>query len=93
VFLFVPVLKGAHMARRTRQIGSFLATDDSGRQHTLNVFQDFTQAKDLDGNYAETLGLPYVFTKDAQRVNVLSKGEYVVRESGLRLRSTDPDAI
>jgi hypothetical protein len=81
------------MAKQTRQVGSFIATDDNGRRYRLIVYQDSIQTQRLDGSASERPGLKSVFTEDGQHVNCLSQGEYEVVESRLRLHSSDPGAI
>jgi len=81
------------MAITTRQIGSFVATDDSGKPYKLIVYQDFDQSRDFDGRVTEKAGLPWVCTEDGEHLNRLSKGEYELIGSGLKLHSIDADAI
>ena len=78
------------MAEQTRLLGSFLATDNSGLQYTLNVFEDLVQVRGFDGKPAETGRLKTIFTVDRQSVIWLRHGEYQLVGSGLQAALRGP---
>jgi hypothetical protein len=79
--------------RITKHVDSFIATDDSGQEHMLDVYQKFNVTTDLDGVTAETTTIKYLLTSAGQTVSPISKGEYLVDQSGLRLHSTASNAL
>lgn len=77
---------------QNRQTGSSVATDPTGRLCTVVVLQDVISTANLTSPGTSRLGLPSFFM-DGQQVTRLSKGEYEVVGSGLKLHSDDPAAI
>jgi hypothetical protein len=79
------------MPNVTRFTRSITATDDSGKQHRLNLFTKYRVDTDSEG----TKELPVrgiIQSEDKESVNRLDKGEYEIVLSGIRLHSADPDA-
>lgn len=74
-----------------KQIGSFTATDDAGRQQTILKFTDVINVDHFEGS-ASVTGIQSLRTASGQSVNRIAKGEYQIVTSGLILRSTSPDA-
>jgi hypothetical protein len=74
-----------------KQIGSFVAKDSHGNQHTITVSQKFIEAVDQHGeHWGELPGLKSLET-DGRPVNRLEKGQYQI-VGGVLLTSDDPRA-
>jgi hypothetical protein len=74
-----------------KQIGSFIATDNTGRQQTILKFADVLNIDHFEGN-ASAVGIQSLRTASGQAVNRITQGEYQIVPSGLILRSNSPDA-
>ena len=70
----------------------FTATDEDGTEHRLLVYQQFIPAGSFDDPSAVIPGLRRIVTEDGESVNRVRKGEYEIVQTGVRLRSSDPDA-
>lgn len=82
------------MARtEIRAIGSFVAVDDDGDSHTLIIYRTFIDTSNLDHPNTERPGMISVRTEDGNAVNRLAEGEYEVVGLGIKLHSSDPDAV
>jgi hypothetical protein len=73
-------------------IQEFTATDEGGIEHRLLVYQNFIRAGTFDDPSAVVAGLTRILTEDGKLVNCVRKGEYEIVETGVHLRSSDPDA-
>ena len=80
------------MPNRIRRMGSFIATDDNGKRHTLHVVTTYVYAGDNVDPNAELQGVSSIQTEDGRHVNRLRKGEYEVSVTGFKLHSDDPKA-
>ena len=78
--------------RETKQIGAFVARDQSGREHRLLVFAEFRYQADLSGKKILSRGPVAIETEDGDSVNVIGNGDYKVIRTGITLHSDDPDA-
>jgi hypothetical protein len=80
------------MRRETNQIGTFVAREPSGKEHTLLVFAEFRYQTDLSGKESVTRGPLDIKTEEGFNVDPLGNGDYHVIQSGLMLHSDDPNA-
>jgi hypothetical protein len=82
----------SQIRRETKQIGAFVARDQSGKKHRLLVFAEFHYQKDSSGKVSITSGPVEIETEDGDSVNLIRNGDYRVRRTGITLHSDDPDA-
>ena len=82
-------MKGKLMEELTQE---FTATDEEGTEYRLLLYQDFVPAHTFDNPSAVVPGLTRILTEDGESVNRVKKGEYEIVQTGVRLRSSDPDA-
>jgi hypothetical protein len=75
-----------------KQTGQFSAVGDDGRQYTIFIYTDFTDAGNFEDPHAAVEGMKELRTSDGMRVNRLQQGEYVVVQTGVILRSSSPGA-
>ena len=79
------------MTNITRHIASFLAVDNSGRQHMLDVFQEFHEVAGGSSS-TEVPGTISLRMENGATVHRLEKGQYETALSKFKLHSDDPDA-
>jgi hypothetical protein len=72
---------------------SFIATDPQGRSHTISVYTDYIDTQTFRSPKQTLEGMSELRTDEGHAVNVLSKGKYQVVETGVILRSSDPNAV
>jgi hypothetical protein len=82
----------SRMRRETKQIGAFVARNQSGKKHRLLIFVEFRYQKDNSGKESVTRGPVEIETEDGDKVDALGQGDYRVIRSGIKLHSDDPDA-
>jgi hypothetical protein len=79
-----------------RQKQSFLAMDDQGKTRRLVVWAEIRDVGTLQNPIAELEEgeMPHhqIKTESGQHVNRITKGEYVIVETGKILTSADPNA-
>lgn len=81
------------MARQKKRTGTFTATDENGRKHTVEVYTEFITAESTEGS--EVLeGRKELRLTDGTPVNVLGNRQYEALSplGKLKLRSEDPRA-
>ncbi|MEW6651025.1 MAG: hypothetical protein AB1453_12665 [Chloroflexota bacterium] len=72
--------------------GRFVATDDKGQDYAIEIYVDIIDASTHDDPNSTVEGLKSLQTDDGLHVNRISKGEYLIVQTGLRLHSDSPDA-
>ena len=77
------------MKKRT---GSFSARDDNGRQYTIHIYTEYTNAGSRDDPHAVLEGPKELVLSDGSHVNRRDKGIYEIVGTGVTLRSDSPDA-
>ena len=77
------------MKRRT---GAFTARSDDGRQYTIYIYTEYTNAGSRDDPHAVLEGLKELVLSDGSPVNRRDKGVYEIVGTGITLRSDSPDA-
>jgi hypothetical protein len=80
------------MPKDIRHKSSFIAIDETGTRHRLDVFVDIVDTGTLNDPNSDMEGLTRIQTPDGGPVNRLEKGRYQVVASGLIVRSDDPAA-
>jgi hypothetical protein len=80
------------MAKRRKEIGSFVAIDSAGRQYTVCISVEIIVSGGFEGG-SETEGMRRlsIGSINGERINRISKGHYATL-AGVQLRSTDPNA-
>lgn len=74
-----------------KRAGTFVATDASGKPHTIVVYQHYAVAATRGGT-EEVPTLKELRTADGAAVNKVGDGEYaIVGNQMIALRSTDPN--
>jgi hypothetical protein len=71
---------------------SFYANDEFGNEHLIHVYVEVLDVGTLDDPSATVEGLKSLRTSTGFHVNLLSKGNYKIVESGQLLHSDDPEA-
>jgi hypothetical protein len=74
----------------TRFLTEFTATDDTGQQHTLNLYAEFYHFTPLAGAKNVRQGMFDIEAEDGSKVNHLGGGKFQVVSTGLLLHSADP---
>lgn len=69
---------------------TFPATDDLGRDYTINVFSVFTTARGKTGQPWEDTGMRELETADGQLVLRIGAGEYQLKQAGTVIWTNDP---
>jgi hypothetical protein len=79
--------------RFTKEIGAFVATEPTGREHTIVVFQEFIESKLLDATTSIIPTVKSLRTLDGNSVNRFEKGRYAIEgDPTINVTSTDPAA-
>jgi hypothetical protein len=68
------------MRSRTKR---FIARDDAGRLHPLDIYTDYAPAGTPENPHAMTEGHSELFTLDRRRVQRKEKGVYEIIETGV----------
>lgn len=87
------LMGGDRMLKRRDHVGSFIARDDQGNEHTLHVLVNIVDAGNKSDPHAERRGLKSIVTEDGDPVNRIDQGKYQVVTTGEILHSTDPDFL
>jgi hypothetical protein len=74
-----------------RETGSFVATDDQGRRHTIRIYTEFLDYVDPDEPGSEMKNVVTLLSENNERVEWIGKGKFQTR-SGVCLHSDDPAA-
>jgi hypothetical protein len=80
------------MHRTTEEIGTFVASEKSGKKHTLKIWGNFSVSQPFGGPARKFRTTTYVRTKDGLSVIRRGSGDYEVEDTGLMLHSDDPNA-
>jgi hypothetical protein len=81
-------------SRFTKEIGRFIATESTGREHTVVVLQEFLESKVLDATTSIIATTKCLRTLDGVSVNRFEKGRYeIVGEPTVSVTSADPAAF
>ncbi len=75
-----------------RQTGTFAARSEFGREYTIHIFTEFSDVRARAAPTAIVGGRQELRTPEGLVVTRLAQGEYQVAQTGVRLRSDDPDA-
>lgn len=80
------------MSKETRQIGEFVATDESGNEWTILVYQEFHATRTRTGTqWLE--GQKYLETAEGDHVNRIEQGKYeIIDVETITVTSDDPEA-
>ena len=79
--------------RFTKEMGTFVATEATGRVHTIVVVQEFIESKSLDATTSILPAMKSLRTLDGTTVNRFEKGKYEIAGSPMiNVTSDDPAA-
>lgn len=72
-----------------KKVSEFKAVDESGKIYTVNVFQKFISAGDLDNSHAVIPGLKELRLATGGHVNRVSDSEFEILQSGIRIKKIE----
>jgi hypothetical protein len=75
-----------------KQIGQFVARGHDGQDYVIEIYVDQMDTETRDDLISQKDGFRSLQTEGGLSVRRLSKGEYLIVRTGLRLHSESPDA-
>ncbi|PXX87834.1 hypothetical protein [Halomonas heilongjiangensis] len=80
------------MFMNVRYDGSFVAHDNEGNQYVINIYTDIIDAGTFEDPNATREGLKRLISENGSNVNHLEREKYQIVQTGVVVRSDDPDA-